>query len=77
MRDTENRKRLMEIVKQDDIYQFWLHCYGESAKAFDAIIQKYPPEEQNILRNHENTLEMLYQKIVLIACDKMEFIDEK
>jgi len=75
MNSRSKGKKLYSLAAQDAIYNVWKNCYEDCNQPFQAYVNKQPEEIQNILRGYADCGRMMMQRIINIACDNMEFIE--
>ena len=75
MNSRNKGKKLYSLAEQDAIYNVWKNCYEDCVQPFREFVNKQPEEIQNILRGYADCGRMMMQRIINIACDNMEFIE--
>ena len=77
MKELQRQKHLRALAEQDEIYVMWKTCYEQSADKFAKIMKWCPKNVRNILTCYAESGRLMYQRMVNIACDHMEFCDHE
>ena len=77
MKFRNNEERLYAIAEQDHIYNVWKKCNEDSSPSFKAFVQEQPDEIKNVLLGYADCGRMMMQRMINIACQTMEFKEEK
>ena len=76
MDNTGKTERLYALAEQDHIYNVWMNSYEDCITPFKSFAQDQPDEIRNFLYGYADCGRMMMQRIINIACDTMEFIEE-
>ena len=68
--------RLESLAEADGIYQFWKTCFKSCENEFEKYVESQPKEIRNILWGYASCGQMMMQRKAIIACEKMEFLEE-
>lgn len=77
MENRDKQDRLYAIAEQDSIYQVWKNSYENSIPSFKQFANTQPEEVQNVLFGYADAGRMMMQRMINIACDKMEFVEDR
>ena len=75
MDEHEKLKKLYAEAEKDEIYRVWKKSRDYFTEAFQSFVNQQPLEVRNFLWGYAETGCMMLQRIVNIACEKMEFSD--
>lgn len=75
MREQKRQKHLHTLAEQDEIFIMWKTSYEESADKFTKIVKRCPKNVRNILCCYAESGRLMYQRMVNIACEYMDFCD--
>ncbi len=76
--DRRNRHaKLYALAEEDEIYLMWKKTFELCMRDFHDYAEGIPQEIRSILFGYADAGRMMMQKLVNIACEKMEFIDEE
>ena len=69
--------RLYQLAENDDIYQTWKHGFEELSVPFKLFAESQPIEIRRLLYGYTDAGRMMAQRVSNIACQYMEFIEQK
>lgn len=72
----ERQERLYAIAEEDTTYQVWKQGYEDRVKAFQTYAYAQPENIRDILFGYADAGRMMVQRIVGLACEHMDFIDD-
>ena len=67
--------RLLQMAALDENYLVWKQEYMACGKKIEKFAKWFPRGVRNILFGYVNSGRMMYQRVLNIACQNMEFID--
>lgn len=77
MQEDIRAKRLQQIAEQDEIYLVWKNSFEDFTPQFGKFVKWCPKKIRNFLYGYADCGRMMMQRIVNLACEHMEFPDEK
>ena len=77
MDSSERQKKLYKLAEEDKIYMVWKNSFELFYADFQTYAKSQPDEIRNVLFGYADVGRMMMQKMVNIACEKMEFIDKE
>lgn len=77
MTDTEKWNRLEQLAEQDETYLVWKNSYDEFAPKFNRFLRWCPRKIRNFLCGYAECGRLMMQRMVNLACEHMEFPEEK
>lgn len=69
----QKQQRLYEIAEGDYAYTVWKKCRDEFTPAFHAFVDSQPEEIRNMLLGYADSGDMMGQRLVNLACERMDF----
>lgn len=73
----QNLDCLNIIADQDESYTIWKKTFHESAPQFEAYANSQPEEIRNILWGYAESGRLMYQRLVNLACEQMDFPNQE
>ncbi len=77
MEQREKREKLYALAEQDDVYNVWKNGFEDCVQPFWEFVSKQPKDVQKILCGYADCGRMMMQRIINIACEKMEFVKDR
>jgi hypothetical protein len=77
MESRGKRERLYKMAEQDPIYQVWKNDYESNIALFKQFADTQPEEVKNVLFGYADAGRMMMQRMINIACDNMEFVEDR
>ena len=77
METREKQEKLYKMAEQDSIYQVWKNGYESNIALFKQFADTQPEEVQNVLFGYADGGRIMMQRMINIACDEMEFVEDR
>ena len=73
---SQRMEKLYAIAQEDEVFLFWQQMYRQSEKSFEEVMKHTSKKRREIILSYAEGGRTMMQRLMNIACENMDFVDE-